>query len=74
MITTGKTFGVRFTYADGTIFVAGSWTVPHDSEYAEIEAMGSDLGWILIHEMAKQPNRTVAKAEILPWPISDDAP
>ena len=74
MLTTGKTFGIRFTYTDGTTFIVGSWTVPHDSEYAKIEAMGEDVGWTLIHEMAKQPTRTVVKAEILPWPIPDEAP
>jgi len=74
VLTTGKTFGIRFTYTDGTTFIVGSWTVPHDSEYAKIEAMGTDVGWTLIHEMAKQPTRTVVKAEILPWPIPDEAP
>lgn len=73
-LTTGEDFGIVFHYADGTTVRCGSWTVPHDSMYKTIESLGSDVGWIIIHEMAKQPSRPVVRVEIVPWSVAQETP
>jgi hypothetical protein len=68
---TGKTFGIVFHYDDGTTFKSGSWVVPHDTEYTLMEGIGTDVGWTIVHEMAKQPRKTVVRIEIVPWPVAN---
>jgi len=71
-LMTGKTFGIVFHYTDGTMYQIGSWIVPHDSEYRSLDRVGEDIGWTIVYEMAKQTSRTVARVEIVPWPVADD--
>lgn len=71
-LMTGSRVGILFTYEDGTTAKAGPWTVPHSANHGELHDVGSDLGWYLLYEMAKQPTKTVARAEIVPWPETPD--
>ena len=67
MLTSGKVFGLLFTYDDGSHRVVGPWEVPHDSDYMALDTKGTEIGWHIIHEIAKQPFKTVAKVEVVPW-------
>lgn len=67
MLTSGKVIGLLFTYEDGSLRAVGPWEVPHDSDYAALDAKGTEVGWHIFHEIAKQPFKTVAKVEVVPW-------
>ena len=76
-LKTGTWVGIKFTYQDGTVSHHGSWQIPHDSAYHSIQSAGESIGHSLIYEMAKQPTKTVVKAEIIDWDTrkeKDDPP
>ena len=73
VMMTGTEVHILFTFDDGSQARHGSWVVPHDSEYAKTEQVGSDLGWNIVYMMAKQPERTVVRCEVVRGSASDGA-
>ncbi len=66
-LKTGTVVGIKFTYDDGSTSMHGSWRIPHDSDYDDLLLKSESIGYTLLYEMAKQPSRTVVRAEIIDW-------
>lgn len=60
---TGDEVGWLFTRSDGSVFVVGRWTVPHDSDYAALNG-GADMAYYALHEMARQDPLEITGIEV----------